>query len=326
MLGGGVCLRRWPDDDRRASLVERNLVDIAGAVSVAWRKKPAEDARRRRLRSALGEVALRPPASFAERLRQVAFTREPVKRYEHLTGLCFLLGGFSGYVSCAVSYERIHSGVIAPISLQERVDISMADSSIKEQRALYAQVALETPEVLNALIADLEGSSRRKRQAAASTLSVAASMKPEVLTEFSNVFVDALNRPEAQTRWECLDILTSIVGVESRLCDKAIPGAESALFDEDSGPLHLAAMRFLCRLGSTTENRSQKVWPLIDEAIQCYHGDIEFQEMLVAVIAFSEGKLADEVVEELKSRMAFDAKSGRGVLKKRAAQIVENLS
>ena len=88
----------------------------------------------------------------------------------------------------------------------------------------------------------------------------------------------------------------------------------------------MAAMRFLCRLGSTTENRSQKVWPLIDEAIQCYHGDIEFQEMLVAVIAFSEGKLADEVAEELKSRMAFDAKSGRGVLKKRAAQIVENLS
>ena len=42
---------------------------------------------------------------------------EPAKRYEHLTGLCFLLGGFSGYVSCAVSYERIHSGVIAPISL-----------------------------------------------------------------------------------------------------------------------------------------------------------------------------------------------------------------
>ncbi len=202
----------------------------------------------------------------------------------------------------------------------------MADSSLKEQRALYAQVALETPEALNALIADLEGSSRRKRQSAASTLSIAASMKPEALTEFSNVFVDALNRPEAQTRWECLDVLTSIVGVESRLCDKAIPGAESALFDEDSGPLHLAAMRFLCRLGATTENRSQKVWPLIDEAIQCYHGDVEFQEMLVAVIAFSEGKLADEVAEELKTRMAFDAKSGKGVLKKRAAQIVENLS
>ena len=33
-------LRRWPDDDRRASLIEKNLVDIGGAVSVAWRKSP----------------------------------------------------------------------------------------------------------------------------------------------------------------------------------------------------------------------------------------------------------------------------------------------
>ena len=202
----------------------------------------------------------------------------------------------------------------------------MTESAIKEQRVQYARIAVETPEALAALIQELEGTSRRKRQAAASTLSVVASIKPEVLTEFSDVFVDALNRPEAQTRWECLDVLTSLVPVESRLCDKAIPGAESALFDEDSGPLRLAAMRFLCRLGSTTENRSQKVWPLIDEAIQCYHGDVEFQEMLVAVIAFSEGKLADDVVDQLKERMAFDAKSGRGVLKKRAAQIVENLS
>lgn len=202
----------------------------------------------------------------------------------------------------------------------------MADSAIKEQRAQYAKIAVETPEAMSALIKELEGTSRRKRQATAAVLSVAATIKPEALTEFSDVFVNALSRPEAQTRWECLDILTNIIPIESRLCDKAIPGAESALFDEDSGPLHLAAMRFLCRLGATTENRSQKVWPLIDEAIQCYHGDIEFQEMLVAVIAFSEGKLADEVAEELKARMAFDAKSGKGVLKKRAAQIVENLS
>ena len=40
-----------------------------------------------------------------------------VQDFRRSSGLCFLLGGFSGYVSCAVSYERIHSGVIAPISL-----------------------------------------------------------------------------------------------------------------------------------------------------------------------------------------------------------------
>ncbi len=202
----------------------------------------------------------------------------------------------------------------------------MADSAIHEQREQFARAALEDPQVLEGLISNLEGDSRRKRQTAASVLAVASSIDPAALVNYSDAFVEALARPEAQTRWESLNVLTNIVPVESRSCDKAIPGAEAALFDEESGPLRLAAMRFLCRLGATTENRSLKTWPLIDEAIQCYHGDIEFQEMLVAVVAFSQGKLADEVVEQLKARMSFDAKSGKGVLKKRAAQILENLS
>ena len=83
-------------------------------------------------------------------------------------------------------------------------------------------------------------------------------------------------------------------------------------------------MRFLCRLGATTEKRSEKVWSLIDEGIQCYHGDLEFQDMLIAVIDFSQGKLAPEVKAALADRMRFDATNGRGMLKKRAIQIVEN--
>ena len=68
---------------------------------------PGTEKKARGARSFLGVAAgMRRPPSL-----------EPVKRCEHLTGLCFLLGGFSGYVSCAVSYVRIHSGVIAPIPL-----------------------------------------------------------------------------------------------------------------------------------------------------------------------------------------------------------------
>ena len=108
-------------------------------------------------------------------------------------------------------------------------------------------------------------------QHAARIVAQVGKIKIEALAPYVNELVDALNRPEAQTRWEVLDALTSLVHLESRSCDKAIAGAETALFDEDSGPLRLAAMRFLCTLGATTENRSEKVWPLIDEAIQCYH-------------------------------------------------------
>lgn len=175
------------------------------------------------------------------------------------------------------------------------------------------------------LVDALSGPSRRERQNAAGALAFFAKDHPDLMVPYGAAVVDALNRPEAQTRWECLDILTTLVDHDSRTCDKAVPGAETALFDEESGPVRLAAMRFLCKLGSTTENRSERVWPLIDEGIQCYHGDFEFQDMLVAVVDFSSGKLAQSVKDELAARMAFDASNGRGALKRRAQQILDNV-
>ena len=184
--------------------------------------------------------------------------------------------------------------------------------------------AIANPAALNELIEALSGGSRRGRQQAAKVIAAVAAANSEILVPHAAALVDALERPEAQTRWECLDTLAQLVPLDGRTCEKAVPGAETALFDEDSGPLRLAAMRFLCRLGATTEKRSEKVWPLIDEGIQCCHGDLEFQDMLIAIIDFSQGKLAPEVKAALADRMRFDATNGRGMLKKRAIQIVEN--
>lgn len=189
-----------------------------------------------------------------------------------------------------------------------------------------AESALKDKNSLAGLAGNLSGSSRRVRQVSASALALIAKEQPELLAEYADACVDALNRPEAQTRWECLDVLTSLVSIDSRACDKAIPGAETALFDEESGPVRLAAMRFICRLASTTENRSEKLWSLIDEGIQCYHGDLEFSDMLVAVIEFSEGKLTPAVKSELAERMRFDAENSKGSLKRRARQILDNVS
>ncbi len=184
--------------------------------------------------------------------------------------------------------------------------------------------AIANPAALNELIEALSGGSRRGRQQAAKVIAAVAAANSEILVPHAAALVDALERPEAQTRWECLDTLAQLVPLDGRTCEKAVPGAETALFDEDSGPLRLAAMRFLCRLGATTEKRSEKVWPLIDEGIQCWHGDLEFQDMLIAIIDFSQGKLAPEGKAALADRMRFDATNGRGMLKKRAIQIVEN--
>lgn len=188
-----------------------------------------------------------------------------------------------------------------------------------------AQEALENDDKFVALVKALSGPSRRERQSAGASLAFISLSHPELLLPCVDAVIDALNRPEAQTRWECLDILTKLVDLDSRACDKALPGAESALFDEDSGIVRLAAVRFLCKLGATTAHRSERVWPLLDEAIQCYHGDFEFPDMLAAVVDFSSGSLSDTVKSELADRMAFDAKSGKGGFGKRARQILENV-
>ena len=196
---------------------------------------------------------------------------------------------------------------------------------VEEINNLYEQ-ALKNDEKLAELAGRLSGSSRRIRQVSGAAMALVAKETPERLVPHIAACVEALNLPEAQTRWECLDILTCVVEYDARSCEKAIPGAETALFDEESGPVRLAAMRFLCKFGATTAVRSDKVWSLIDEGIQCYHGDLEFNDMLTAITDFSMGKLSLTVKQELAARMAFDAENGKGSLKRRAAQIVANVS
>lgn len=198
--------------------------------------------------------------------------------------------------------------------------------SEKSQETMEAaRTAIKDPNLLKTVVDALEGSSRRARQNSAAILSEVAKEHADLLIPFENELVDALNRPEARTRWECLDALTQLVDKDSRACDKAIAGAETSLFDEESGPVRLAALRFLCKIGATTEARSEKTWPLIDEAIQCYHGDLEFSDMLVAVTDFSQGKLSDLVKAALAERMSFDARNSKGSLQRRARQILENV-
>ena len=200
--------------------------------------------------------------------------------------------------------------------------MSEKTESIKET----AQQAIGSEKMREELVADLSGSSRRARQDAAAVFAQIAKVDPEILVPYIDDFIDALKRSEAQTRWESLEVLTTLVPLASKSCDKALADAETALFDEENGFVRLAALCFLCKLGATTAMRSEKVWPLLDEAIQCYHGDYEYQDMLIALIGFSEGKIAPSVKEGLKERMAFDAEKSKGALKRRSQQIIDNLN
>ena len=106
-----------------------------------------------------------------------------------------------------------------------------------------AREALTNEDKFKRLVTQLGDSSRRNRQNAAGSLAFIAKVSPELLVPYASDLIDALNRPEAQTRWESLDALTALVPVESRCTDKALAGAENALFDEENGFVRLAAHR-----------------------------------------------------------------------------------
>lgn len=191
-----------------------------------------------------------------------------------------------------------------------------------DDRSAVASEALGKAKVLKAVVAALAGEDRRLRQFAASVGREVASQDASLLKPYAAELADALHRPESQTRWEVLGIFEDLVAVDARLVDKALDGAETALHDEDSGVVRLAAFRLLAAYGATTAHRSERVWPLIAEAIRCYHGDDEFPAMLISLFNMVSANASDEVKYAAADLMAFDADTGKGLLKRRASRIV----
>lgn len=179
---------------------------------------------------------------------------------------------------------------------------------------------------LQALVAALSGRDRKARQSSAHMIAMVAKQVPAAVVPFVDDVVAAMDRPEAQTRWEAVDALASIALVDPDVAARGFEGAENALFDEESGMLRLSAFRYFATLGGMSAAWSVKAWPLIDEAVQCYHGDPEFDDMLDALLAFAQTDLDPGVRTALADRMRFDAQSGKGLMAARARQIIEALS
>lgn len=185
-------------------------------------------------------------------------------------------------------------------------------------------MADETTMALNAsyLVSALGGARRRSRQEAAHLIAQLAHENPQELVPFTDDLIDALYRPEAHTRWEVLDALGELVLLDADAVADGYDGAEASLFDEGSATVCLAAFRFLCRLGASSPERSDTVWHLLDEAIQCYHGNPEYRDMLIALLEYARGNLSDNAREALVARVGFDAANSQGFTKRFSAQII----
>ena len=178
---------------------------------------------------------------------------------------------------------------------------------------------------MDALVEELSGASRRRRQEVAHKIAAAAKAEPQRVLPHVDALVDALFRPEAQTRWEVLDALSSLAEVQPDAVTGAFDGAEASLFDDGSATVRLAAFVFLCRLAASSPERSDEAWPLIDEAIQCYHGDAEYHDMLVALVGLAQGKASDATKKALAERVKFDSENGADYIKSFSLEILSAL-
>lgn len=197
------------------------------------------------------------------------------------------------------------------------------DGRLVGERDEIVEMAVKGKRAQQAVFDALAGEDRLQRVLAARVVHALALRKPELLKERGVELADALDRPEAQTRWETLAALEKMVAVDARVADKAIVPATSALHDVESGVVRLAAFRLLAAYGATTAKRTEKVWPLIDEAIRVYHGDPEFPNMLAGVVRLMQGAAPEEIKLAAAERMEFDAEHSKGLIGRRARQIVE---
>ena len=172
-------------------------------------------------------------------------------------------------------------------------------------------------------VGELGGANRRRRQDAAHEIARLAKRDVDQLFDYAGDIIDGLDRPEAQTRWELLDALSEMARVDPGCVEEAFGGAEASLFDEDSSIARLAAFRFLTSYGATSGKRSDQVWKILEEAIQCYHGDPEYRDMLGCLLEMAKGTISDQTAQVMRSRVDFDARHGRGYIKAFSAEIVE---
>lgn len=184
--------------------------------------------------------------------------------------------------------------------------------------------AFSSDDVLREYIANLGCDSRHSRQISANVLHEIVLKDKDKIEPFIPEILDALNRPERQTRWECLDILSVFAETHTKECLSVLEQAETALFDETSGILRFSAFDFVCKVGACSPSSSKKMWPLIDEAVQCYHGNAEFYDMLNSLVQFSKGKLDKSVKEHLAELVRFDAENAKGSLQSKTCEIISN--
>ena len=84
------------------------------------------------------------------------------------------------------------------------------DEQLTDEELAQLQLAEENENAVDRLVKELGCPTRRIRQFAARVLHLLAERDPQRVVPCVPALIEALDRPEAQTRWESLDALTAL--------------------------------------------------------------------------------------------------------------------
>jgi len=163
--------------------------------------------------------------------------------------------------------------------------------------------------------------SRLVREYTAQAMVGLARENVELIQDFSDDIIDALNRPESLTRYSMIEMIGELAETQPKVVVDAYEALQECLYDEDSGTVRLYAFRTLARYGATGPARSVKVWPDLSMVLRCFHGDAEFIAMMNETIKMLDGRADTSVKEAAVTLFAFDAEHARGELRKKAETI-----
>lgn len=114
--------------------------------------------------------------------------------------------------------------------------------------------------------------------------------------------------------------------MDAKACKSAVEGAEEALFDERTALIRESAVRFLSRYGASSVARSKEVWPILKDALQQFHGEIDYDRILKRITVFAGGKLDTNVKKDFRKVSKEISNSVGGATKERLNRILLLLS
>jgi hypothetical protein len=135
-------------------------------------------------------------------------------------------------------------------------------------KTLAAQVLAGDQPILVEAVGLLAYPDKNVRSGAAKIVEQVAETRPEWVAPYTRPLLDALEMPEAQTRWMAIHTLGLCASIEPAAAGLALPKAQEFILADSGVCLWDRTIVYLGYLGATSPGNLERVMPLLENALE----------------------------------------------------------